>query len=508
MMTKQNRNIKPVPLDPDKYDPNDWLIAPFEDDAELKVITPHSDEAEEACVGAVFINPEAYYELSLFLTAKDFYNHKRQWVWEAFDELVKAKTAIDLLTVADVLEHKSAVSKMYKNLLDEMGGPAYLTSVVNQVPNSLNAIDYGRIVEADSVRRKAIDKANQTVTKAYDRSISIESFTADVDAIWKDRPAPSKSTVIRATDAAEQLRQDIQSKKPMAVEAGLPNCRLAFGGYPKGALSMLIADSSSGKTAFMLQECETLDFKRQKALFITLEEPAKRMVARRVFTQAGVSRVAWRSNQLTPQDEQRLVTKINQYISNHPNLLFDQSARTVGQIERSIRQNNPDLVVVDDLRHVRMDGKTGDKFSDTGLLIEIGVRLKDIAIDNNCAIVIIHHMTVEEAKELWPGAGVKKPDDNYPPSLDSITWAKDLRYTIDMWLALKPDHKAELATDVIKMIFWLVKDKEGPRLQPVEVYYDKVMQWFYDNQTLPANIYPNKIYPKLTSQMPSKPSNP
>jgi hypothetical protein len=169
------------------------------------------------------------------------------------------------------------------------------------------------------------------------------------------------------------------------------------------------------------------------------------------------------------------------------------------------------MIVVDDLRHVRLDGKTGDKFTDTGMLIEIMTRLKDIAIDNNCAVVVIHHMTVEEASQLWPGQqqnNKKAPDQNYPPSLDSITWAKDLRYTIDVWLALKPDFQADISADVIKMIHWLVKDKEGPRLQSVEVFYDKVVQWFHDNSNLPPNIYANKVYPKPTQQMPGMKPNP
>ncbi len=502
-MTKRNNNVRPVPLDPDDYHPEDYMLAPFDDDAELKVVTPHNDDAEEACVGAVFINPETYYELSLFLTAKDFYNHKRQWIWEAFENLVKAKTPIDLLTVSDALEHLPAPSKMYKNLLDEIGGPAYLTSLVNQVPSSINAEAYGRIVEGDSVRRKIIAKSNEAVTRAYDTNMAVEAVVADVDAIWRDRPAPSKTSVVSGKEAAERLRATINGGVPMAVEAGLTNCKLAFGGYPKKALTMLIADSSVGKSAYMLQECEVTGFKSRKTLYITLEEPVERMVARRVFTQAAVSRITWRSNQLSPADVKTLNEKIDQYVLANSNINFDQEARTLRQIERGVRQCSPELVVVDDLRHVRLGDHSGDKFSDTGLLIETGSRLKEIAIDNNCAVVVIHHMTVDEASKLWPGQTQSKPTQNYPPDLDSITWAKDLRYTVDLWLALKPDFDADITTDVVKLIHWVVKDKEGPRLQSVEVYYDKRMQWFYDNKSLPNHLRSNYRYPVLTSQMPS-----
>ena len=60
---------------------------------------PHSRGAEEAVVGAVFINPEAYYDVAQFLSADDFYIHRHRWIWEAFISLHEQRIPIDLLTV-------------------------------------------------------------------------------------------------------------------------------------------------------------------------------------------------------------------------------------------------------------------------------------------------------------------------------------------------------------------------------------------------------------------------
>ena len=97
---------------------------------------PHSREAEEAVVGAVFINPEVYYDVAQFLTADDFYIHRHKWIWDAFTSLHEQRIPIDLLTVSDELDRRGQLS--------EVGGPAYLTSLVNQVPSSLNAESYGQ----------------------------------------------------------------------------------------------------------------------------------------------------------------------------------------------------------------------------------------------------------------------------------------------------------------------------------------------------------------------------
>jgi len=55
-------------------------------------VIPHNREAEEAVVGAVLINPEAYYDLAQFLQAEDFYIHRHRWIWEAFNRLHEKRT--------------------------------------------------------------------------------------------------------------------------------------------------------------------------------------------------------------------------------------------------------------------------------------------------------------------------------------------------------------------------------------------------------------------------------
>ena len=138
--------------------------APFGDDksaapaSQMSTAVPHSREAEEAVVGAVLINPEAYYDVAQFLAADDFYINSNKWIWEAFMRLHEQRIPVDLLTLAEELDRS--------NLLADVGGSAYITSLINQVPSSLNAESYGRIVEGHSIRRKMITAANKIASIA------------------------------------------------------------------------------------------------------------------------------------------------------------------------------------------------------------------------------------------------------------------------------------------------------------------------------------------------------
>src|SRR5688500_16450808 len=73
---------------------------------------PHSREAEEAVVGAVFINPEVYYDVAQFLSADDFYIHRHKWIWDAFTSLHEQRIPIDLLTVSDELDRRGQLSEV------------------------------------------------------------------------------------------------------------------------------------------------------------------------------------------------------------------------------------------------------------------------------------------------------------------------------------------------------------------------------------------------------------
>jgi replicative DNA helicase len=115
-------------------------------------MVPHSREAEEAVVGSVLVNPETYYDVAQFLLPDDFYIHRHRWIWETFTRLHERRLPIDLLTVSQELDQQGQLS--------EVGGLAYLSSLIQNVPSSLHAEAYGRIVGI-SHRRRMLSAANE-----------------------------------------------------------------------------------------------------------------------------------------------------------------------------------------------------------------------------------------------------------------------------------------------------------------------------------------------------------
>ena len=145
---------------------------------------PYSREAEEAVLGAVLVNPEAYYDVAQFLAPEDFYLHRNRWIYESFTSLHDQRLPIDLLTVSEELERQGR--------LDEVGGPAYLTGLLNSVPTSLHAEAYGHLVEHTGTRRRLLEAANQIARLAYQSETMIEEVVNDAEkaifAVSERRP--------------------------------------------------------------------------------------------------------------------------------------------------------------------------------------------------------------------------------------------------------------------------------------------------------------------------------
>src|SRR5699024_7891679 len=102
-------------------------------------IPPHNIEAEQAVLGAVFLEPEAFASASELLVPEDFYRSGHQRIFEVMTKLSDQGEPIDLVTVTTELSNRK--------ILDEAGGVSYLTDLAGSVPTAANIAYYSKIVE-------------------------------------------------------------------------------------------------------------------------------------------------------------------------------------------------------------------------------------------------------------------------------------------------------------------------------------------------------------------------
>jgi replicative DNA helicase len=315
-------------------------------------IVPHSREAEEAVIGAVMINPEAYYDVAQFLQAEDFYIHRHRWIWQAFTRLHEQRTPIDFLTVTEELDQMGQ--------LGEIGGPAYLTALINNVPSSLHAEAYGRVVEETAVRRRMLDAANLIAKVAYKEDAGIDDvmneaekaiFGVSEKRLTRDLQ-PIQQVLSDYYDRIDQLNR--RGEDTFGVPSGFLDLDRLLGGMQPSDFLIIAGRPGTGKTAFMLSAAKNAaqTYKKHVAIF-SLEMANEQLVQRLIAQETGIDTHHLRTGKLT-EDEWPLFAHAIEVLGDTRMFLDDTPGLTPIQLRTKCRRLHMefrlDLVIVDYLQ--------------------------------------------------------------------------------------------------------------------------------------------------------------
>lgn len=208
-------------------------------------LQPHNVESEEAVLGSLLIDPDAILRISTFLQPNDFYVERHNWVYEAIRDLHERREPADLVTLTDELERRSQ--------LDEIGGAAYLTSLINATPTSIHVEYYARIVERTAVLRRLIDAAGKIAKLAYQDTEDVEEVVDRAEEIIfgiSDRRIERDLRPIRQVldtyyDRVEYLYQ--HRGEYIGIPTGLTDLDKLLGGLQRSDMIVLAGRPGMGK---------------------------------------------------------------------------------------------------------------------------------------------------------------------------------------------------------------------------------------------------------------------
>jgi len=364
---------------------------------------PHNREAEEAVVGAVLINPEVYYDLAQFLQADDFYIHRLRWIWEAFTRLHEQRTPLDILTVTEELDRAGQ--------LGEIGGPAYLTALLNQVPTSLHAEAYGHMVEAEAIRRRMLNAANQIATLAYDEHESVEHVMEEAEKSVFDvsqRRLKHDLQPISAVLSEYYDRIDELARRPeeiFGVPTGFIDLDRMLTGMQASDFLIIAGRPGQGKSGFLLSVAKNAAMLHKKHVAIfSLEMSNEQVVQRLVAQETGIDSQRLRTGKLN-QDEWPLFTQAVEVLSDTHIFLDDTPAISPLQLRTKCRRLHMefglDLVLVDYLQLMGGDVRTENRVQEVSY---ISRNLKVLARELNIPVLAAAQLSraVEQRTDKRP----------------------------------------------------------------------------------------------------------
>jgi replicative DNA helicase len=243
---------------------------------------PHNLEAERSVLGAILLHNEAFNHAAELIDAHDFFRDAHRRIFEKMVVLTERGEAIDLVTLKDELGKAGS--------LDDVGGPAYIASLVDGVPRAVNVEHYARIVKEKSTLRNLIFSANKILASAYDAQDDaaqiLDRAEQEIFAIAEGRIregfVPLRALVHQGFESLEKARAHQQLVT--GVPSGFKDLDELTAGFQPSDLIIIAARPSMGKTSLALNIAQHVGIKEGLTVGVFSLEMAKEQLFLRLLT--------------------------------------------------------------------------------------------------------------------------------------------------------------------------------------------------------------------------------
>ena len=369
----------------------------------IERLPPHSLEAEEAVLGSLLIDPDALFEISNFLRPEAFYRTANKWIYESILSLSERREPLDFVTLTEELRRQER--------LEEVGGEAYVISLINAVPTAINARNYAKLVESASLRRKLIGAAGTIANLAYDEAedinVVIDRSESTLFSISEQRTTrdlvPVKQIAGEYLDRIQRLME--QGDDVIGVPTGFTDLDRLLGGLNRSDLLILAGRPGMGKTS--LQNAIVLNaamrYGKRVAIF-NLEMSGEQLVQRMIASETRIDSQRLRRGQLHEHELPIFMEAIGR-LSETRIFIDDTPSITPNQLRTKCRrlyaEHGLDLIIIDYLQLMTSEHVSNNRVME---ISEISRSLKGLARELDVPVLAAAQLSraVEQRQDKHP----------------------------------------------------------------------------------------------------------
>ena len=372
-------------------------------DIDIIKAPPQDLAAEQAVLGAIFLDSDRLIEVKEFLSTDDFYKNAHQIIFRAMEHLSDNREAIDVLTVRSLLENQ--------NDLETIGGIAYIAELATATPTAANASYYAKIVAEKSLLRQLINKLTQSVEKAYSQEDPAEDVLAEAEKSLIDvQQGRNTSSFRRISDVLSMNLDDLEERAKQkstitGIATGYPALDAMTTGLHEEELIILAARPAVGKTAFALNIAQNIGTKQDKTVAIfSLEMGAESLVNRMLAAEGTIESHNLRTGQLNDEEWNQYfiamgtLSKASIYIDDTPGIKITE----IRARSRKLAQEtgNLGLIVIDYLQLISGTGRENRQQE----VSEISRQLKILAKELKVPVIALSQLSrgVEQRQDKRP----------------------------------------------------------------------------------------------------------
>ncbi|GBD50045.1 replicative DNA helicase [Methylopila sp. Yamaguchi] len=382
---------------------------------------PSNVEAEQALLGALLVNNDAFWRVSDFLEPGHFHEGLHQRIYEIVTSLVRAGKSATPVTIKTFLPQDLD--------LGGMTTPQYLARLAAEATTVINAEDYGRSIYDLAIRRSLIGIGEELVNEAFD---------AGVDATPRDQIEQAERRLFALAETGrydggfQPFAQALATAVDMAAAAykrdgglsgvatGLTDLDRLMGGLQASDLIILAGRPAMGKTSLVTNiaynvasayQGELQPDGRMKTVnggvvgFFSLEMSAEQLATRIIAEQASISSSKIRRGDILESDFFKLTEAVAE-MQRVPLFIDETGGLSIAQLaaraRRLKRSKGLDLMVVDYLQLLSGSAKKGDNRVQE--MTEITTGMKALAKELNVPIIALSQLSrqVETREDKRP----------------------------------------------------------------------------------------------------------
>src|SRR6476469_1984786 len=353
---------------------------------------PHNLEAERSVLGAVLLHNSAFNLAAELIDTADFYRDAHRRIFDKMVKIVERGGAIDLVTLKEELNRSGD--------LDEVGGPAYITALVDGVPRSTNVEHYAKIIKEKATLRNLIFSANKILATAYageeEADLILDQAEHAIFAIADDMVRDGFVSLRDLAQGSLDTIEKLHSRKELitGVPTGFTDLDEMTSGLQPSDLVIIAARPSMGKTSLVLNMAQHVGTRTDMTVGIFSLEMSKEQLFLRMLTgEARIDAHRLRGGFLGERDWGKLSQAIGTLSEAK---IFIDDTPSIGVLEmrakcrRLATEHDLHLVIIDYIQLMQGRGRFENR---TLELASISRSLKGLAKELHVPIVVLSQLS-------------------------------------------------------------------------------------------------------------------
>lgn len=391
----EKRNYKKSPGIPPPVQPNEYGKLP-----------PQAPELEEAVLGAIMLEKDAYSIVSEILKPECFYKDTHQKIFTSIMNLAVKQEPIDMHTVTEQLRRDGT--------LDEVGGPYYITLLTAKVSSAAHLEYHSRIIMQKFLARELIRVSTEIQTKAFDDKTDVDDLMQEAEGkLFEVSQRNLKKDVTQINPVLAEARERMKSAAlhngSSGVASGFHALDKITSGWQKSDLIIIAARPAMGKTAFILSMAKNMsvDSNIPVAVF-SLEMSNVQLVNRLIMNVCQLEGDKIKNGQLSKPEWEKFDRDITQlydakiYVDDTPSLsIFELRSKA----RRLVKEHKIECIIIDYLQLMNASGMSfGSREQEVSI---ISRSLKGLAKELDIPIIALSQLN--RGVEGRTGAEGKRP---------------------------------------------------------------------------------------------------